>query len=69
MATFGSAMAVFFGSDRCGQRLQIHVSAYWNYAYYAFGAGIGHKRFEYLVLVKAKFGGGFDPIAVIHMVV
>lgn len=62
-------MEVFFGSDRCGQRLQIHVSAYRNHAYHAFGAGIGHKRFEHLMLVKAQFGGGFDPIAVIHMVV
>ena len=35
----------------------------------AASAGIGHKRFEHLMLVKAQFGGGFDPIAVIHMVV
>lgn len=45
------------------------MPAYWNHAHHTFGAGVGHKRFEYLMFIEAQFGGGLNPITVIHMVV
>ena len=69
MATFWIGHSGFLGSDCCGQRLQIHMSADRHHADHAFGAGVRHQRLEHLMLVETELGGGLNPITVIHMVV